>query len=143
MMRRLILRRGLTALLGGAAALAAGRPVGGNEPCEPPRDIGLASSNPIGGDEHETRRAWAEPFFKQQRAIEKERYLRWKSHNEIDPTLTVLLSTSPTWRAGVMYSRHKARSSIMDSLSEKVDAIWQEPLAKLQNLVASWIRGDA
>lgn len=140
MLRRLILRRGLTALIGGAAALAAGGRVG-NEPCDPPR--GGSLSPPIGGDDSDTRRSWAEPFYKQQRAIEKERYLRWKAHNEPDPTLAVLLSTSPTWRAGVMYSRHKARQTIMDSLSEKVDAIWQEPLAKIQTLVASWIRGDA
>lgn len=137
MLRRLILKRGLTALLGGAVALSSGRgDLNEREPSVGPSIMG-------GSDEHGTRRAWAEPFYKQKRAIEKERYLRWKAYNEPDPSLSVLLSTSPTWRAGVMYSRHKARQTIMDSLSEKVDAIWQELLAKIQGLVASWIRGDA
>jgi len=139
-LRRLAIKRGLTALVGGAVAVASGRPVG-STPYYGDSLPTTASAAP--SPDGETRNMWAEIFYKQRRKLEREQHLRYRSYNEIDPDLSVLHSTSHAWRAGVMFSRHKARQSVIDEIQDRIDAIWQKPLSYLQGVIGNWLRGNA
>lgn len=139
--RRLLLRRGAGAL---AALFVA----------TPRLDPGSSAVNGIGGGYGQpiTNSATDDGGYKQRSLLAKpltmERDRHWRRkhirsqawHNQ-DPDLMVLRSTSQAWRASVMRERLNGEASVMDTLEQRLSAIWEEPLAKVQGLVAQWIKG--
>lgn len=136
MMRRLIIRRGLTALAGlalsGGSAKVPTMAFPYASDMSPPR----ASRRSL---EQDQRDVLAQPFRDQIDALEKRRHARYRAFNDIDPDLQVLHSTSSCWRASVMYDRHRERDAPLDRLRDRLNAIWEEPLEKLQSMIAGWI----
>lgn len=139
MLRRLVLRRGLTALLGGAVTLAAGS---NRANLAPPLPAGMPG--PAGDDAaYDKRRTYASPLNKQVRALERQQWMKHRARTETDQDLLALGSVSAAWRASVMMDRLEKRQAPLDALYNRINAIWEEPVERLQTLVASWIRGDA
>jgi len=138
--RRLLLRRGAEAL----AALFVATPRVDTGPAAM-HGVGSHFGAPVSVSNEEIakkqRHLLAKPFM-----LERDRYWRRKNvryqawHNQ-DADLMVLRSTSQSWRASVMTERLNGEATIMDTLEQRLSAIWEEPIAKAQSLVAQWIRG--
>lgn len=138
--RRLVLSRG-AGVLAALFASGAGRSHDGIPMAEPPRSgpHGSTAQDPVSDGEWKQRQAILKPFHDKQRAIDKRRYRTYRAWYEQDADLKLLQSVSPSFRASVMYDRLKARDSIMESLSEKIDALWEAPFAGIQALAARWL----
>ena len=98
-------------------------------------------ATPCEPDDYSARHAFAKQFYEQQNKIERLKWTKFRAWNEQDPDLKILLSTSPSWRASVMYDRLKAEQTVMDAIQKRLSQVWEEPMAKLQALVTSWVRG--
>ena len=132
--RRMVLRRGAGML---AALFATG--AAGHQSPAPSPGWQSAPLNPCSETENDYRRNLAKLFFDKQRALDRKKWLTYRAWHEQDADLRVLQSTSPSFRASVMYDRLKARDSISDAISDRIDAIWQTPFAKLQEIAAKWV----
>lgn len=135
MMRRLVLRRGLTALLGMAAASSVKESgpvgiVGGNSVMGP---AGRES-----GDDQ--RGVWAAIIDKKRNEIWRRQTNLHQAWHSQHMDLLALQSTSQSWRATVMLSRIAKEQREMETLDARIRAIWQEPLSKLRDVVANWIQ---
>lgn len=132
-MRRMALKRGLSLILGVGAADAMGMPVAASQAGPP-----LAAS----GDTTSEREQWIKPLRKKRDKIRRDNQRRYEAWFSQHPDLAVLRSTSQAWRMSVMKDRLRKQYTVMEALDDKMSAIWEEPLDKLRQVVASWIRSD-
>lgn len=134
--RRLIVRRGVGALAALFVAGGSQKDTRSYQPAGPP-----LSGAPSESADQDFRRKASRKFFDRQHAMEQARWLKYRSWYEQDADLLVLQSTSPSWRASVMRDRLTAERTILDGLQKKISAIWEEPLAKVHELIHAWV-GD-
>lgn len=139
--RRLVLRRGLGALA--ALFVSVPAPLTRQATASVPGDDGGIPCTASGSsDDSKARENAAEPYYALRRAYYRDRERKDNAWNYPDADLQVLGSTSRAWRAGVMIDRLKARETVVQTWQDKIDRIWQEPVARLNALVAGWLRGE-
>lgn len=136
--RRLVLRRGFSALLGVALTSGAGAS-GRSEYPSPPLSGRFAGR---ADDAEDTQKQLAaKPYNDKLRAARKRAMRRREAWHEQDMDLVVLGSTSRAWRAAVMTDRIRERDTFAERLEERVSAIWDAPMDKLAALVRGWVDG--
>ena len=135
--RRLVLRRGAAALLG--VALAPTSRVAQVPGIEPNSSVGVPQS-PQEDAESRERRALSDLIYRDRIKLYRENQLRADAFYCQDPDLVVLASTSQSWRAGVMKDRLRRQYGIGDELDQRLNSIWRDPLDKVRELAAAWIR---
>lgn len=142
--RRVLLQKALRGglALAGLTASNNGIALGGGFP--PPRGLypstGLAQASemPAPDPDFDERNKLDNLLNKQLRSHYERGEMFRDAINNMDMDLQILRSTSPTWRAGQMYDRLKARRAVADKIREKIRRIWAEPLAKIKDEVISW-----
>lgn len=139
--RRLVLRRGVSALAGLFVATAP-RP----DKLILPNQFQSAHSDssirpPASDDNHKRRRDLSAPLHVHREKAYRARHLSHEAWYCQDPDLVVLGSTSQAWRASVMRDRLKKNISIIDEFDRRINAIWSEPLDRLGEIMRGWV-GD-